>query len=589
MSVENGDDKARVVVKIPNVNYLLARILLSALARRGANRVIISPGSRSTPLAHTAMEMAEFEKYVLIDERSAAFFALGLAKADAVPAILICTSGTAAANYFPAVIEAAQSFTPLIVLSADRPAALRHTGAPQTIDQQRLYGDYVRCYAETPPAPDNAALQRGIRDTADMAFQLSVGEPHGPVHINVPLAEPLAPVDEDAARVTALWTELVFTDEFPKSPEGVHVVQADPDILARIQNAQAGLIVAGPGAARSARDCTALYRLSRQLGWPVLADVLSGLRFTGEPVIPHYDIFLRNDTIARLAPDLVLAFGAHPTSKTLNTYLNDQRGVHTIRVQAHTRNQDPERRSARDIVTDVALWCDAVTKSISAARDSWLLEPFQRAAASIRAQLANGVIEHDSAAELSYVKAAYDALRAQTTIVLANSMAIRYADSMFAYDGRTLTAFGMRGANGIDGTLSHAAGLSAASQQRTLLITGDLAFLHDLGGLFAVKKYAPRLDIVLLNNNGGGIFHFLPVHESTPHFELTHGTAHDVQLCACAELFGIGWARAHSPTELATILRTPITGARVIEVVTARETNHTRHQHWMDQLSTLNA
>jgi 2-succinyl-5-enolpyruvyl-6-hydroxy-3-cyclohexene-1-carboxylate synthase len=569
---------------LPNVNYLHAAVLLRALVKCGARQVVISPGSRSTPLAHTAMCLPELEQHVLIDERSAAFFALGLSRGDEVPAILICTSGTAAANYYPAVIEAAQSQTSLIVLTADRPLVLRNSGAPQTIDQSHLYGRYPKFFADLPEARLSIEHCHDVRRIAAQAFSLSVTSPFGPAHLNVPLDEPLAPIRVDETACGEIWEE--WQHESPVADPERPALRTPPhsevdrvyDVLDR---AMCGLIVCGPNSARTPREAEAILHLARQLGWPVLADVVSGVRFYGHPVLPHYDIFLRQESLAALAPDVVLAFGAYPTSKLLNSYLDRHRGAHTIRIQPHLLRQDPTARASEVIESDVAWLCEELAESVEVARDSLLLDPFQRASTLVAAELEN---VNSDACEAMFV---YDALRLwpdRGNIVLASSLSIRYADALAAGNGNLHHAYAMRGANGIDGTISFASGVARASQTPTLLILGDLAFCHDLSGLMSARSLS-NLTVLLLNNDGGGIFHFLPAYGTSEHFEAIQGTPHGSNLSAAKELFGLDWRRAATRADLMQSLAETSPRARVLEVAMSRVDNHRAHCALFEHLS----
>lgn len=566
----------------PNVNYRHAHALLRQLAACGARRVVISPGSRSTPLALTAISLPEFTTYTLIDERSAAFFALGLAKADGVPAILICTSGTAAANYFPAVIEATQWGTPLLLLTADRPLNLRACGAPQTINQERLYGSYPRFFADLPPAQDCAEHYRLVRSLAAQAYAAALGNPPGPAHLNVPLDEPLAPVMDDCGAT--------FKD--PESAEPAAAVKvtelpvaAIDAVAGRIDAALCGLIVLGPQAARTAAETAAIFGLAKALGWPVLADVLSGLRFHAPPVLPYYDIFLRAEQFAQLAPDVVLAFGGYPTSKALNSYLNRQRAAHTVHVKSCALPQDPDRRATESIVADVPALCRRICERVTAARDSLLFAPFNDASSRVRAAL-SGALE-DATGEAAAVIRAVAAVPDGGRLALAGSMAVRYAETLAAANGRLPHVYGLRGANGIDGTLSHAAGIAAASAMPTLLVTGDLAFVHDLNGLMAAARFAPQLTLLLLNNNGGGIFHFLPIadQETAEQFERIHGTPHHLKLAAAAELFGLDWTTLHSPEQIDARVPSPHARPCVLELRSERAADTANYQRLIAKLT----
>jgi 2-succinyl-5-enolpyruvyl-6-hydroxy-3-cyclohexene-1-carboxylate synthase len=571
-------------MKPTNVNLLHAMTLLRELHERGVRRVVISPGSRSTPLAYAALSHDRLQTFTLTDERSAGFFALGLSKADHSPAVLICTSGTAAANYFPAVIEASQADVPLIVLTADRPANLRGSGAPQTINQVNLYGGYPRFFADLPAAHSAVAHIRTIRKIAADAYQAATDFPAGPVHLNIPFAEPLAPIAQDEESVATVW-EQAWRDPIPLHIAKTRVLSPTEfaTISEIVRGAFCGLIVAGPDAARSLADAEALFHLSRKLGWPILADVASGLRFFSPPVVPYYDIFLREESLTSLAPDVVLAFGAHPVSKVLQNYLQQHASAHTIRVRTHHLPQDPFRLARTFVDTDVRTFCEALAGEIYASRDSLLLDPFQRAASCIRT--AREGAPPAELCEASFVLSALRTLPDNSQLVLANSLSVRYADTLCAAEGRACAVFSMRGANGIDGTLSHAAGIAAASDKPTLLITGDLAFLHDICGLHAVARFAPNLRILLLNNDGGGIFHFLPMADAeTPEqFEAIHGTPHDADFAAACRMFHVKHLVVESPDRL--LFQDDANSVQVIEVHISRVQNHRVYSAWLKRLT----
>ena len=573
-------------MNLPNVNYLHATVLLKQLISCGVHRVVISPGSRSTPLALTAENLPELQTYVLIDERSAAFFALGLSKADGVPAILICTSGTAAANYFPALIETAQSAVPLIVLTADRPIASRHGGAPQTIDQVNLYGKYPRFFADLPEARLDIERCRAVRTLAAQTYSHAVNCPCGPAHLNIPLDEPLSPMLRDEKACSALWNALRVEGEIRLSAPASRI--SDDATLKRLSlllsDSLCGLIVAGTRAARKPQDAEAIHLLSRQLGWPVFADITSGMHGFGNPVFPHYDIFLRGEELAGLAPDVVLVIGGVPTSKTLNAYLDHHRAAHTIHICGTGLPSDPAFRANDSIEADIGPLCESLAHSVMASRDSLLYEPFHQASTHVSTALERGLDE--TACEARYVLEAVRVMPDDSNLVLANSLPIRYADALLG-GGKPLQIFAMRGANGIDGTISHAAGVAAASQKPTLLVTGDLAFFHDMNGLMTALRFAPNLSLLLLNNNGGGIFHFLPVHdhEQSAQFETLHGTPHDLNLSAARDLFGLDWYSVANPLEIENLLKKRAGRPFVIEVQTTRESNHHAYMELISRLA----
>ncbi|NUO20310.1 2-succinyl-5-enolpyruvyl-6-hydroxy-3-cyclohexene-1-carboxylic-acid synthase [bacterium] len=576
MRLENGHHAARIngsAVTIPNPNYLQAGLLWRQLQTAGVSHIVISPGSRSTPLARTAAQSGNFECHVLTDERVAAFFALGLAKGLNKPVAVLCTSGTAPAHYFPAVIEASLSGYPLVVVTADRPQNLRNQGAPQTIDQPGMFGKYSRMTIDLPlPVADSAAMKSSlywIRQT--LAAMLSA--PAGPVHINVPMDEPLAPLESGAEMCAQIFEVL------EQSVESIHAAPApslpvDRKVISDMEASWCGLIVCGPDSARTENERRGILSLARKLGWPMLCDIASGLRFEGEPGMPGYDIFLRHEQLASIAPDFVFQFGGHPTSKVLCNYLNRHK-PHTVRMQRDTIPRDPDGLAARLIVADIAEYCRDIVAHAKVSRDSLLLDPFWKTSGLVRAHMHDAC--NDDSAEVSFVLSAIDCLPDDSNLVLASSMPVRYADLIAVPSGRKVHVFAQRGTNGIDGVISHAAGIAHTTKRPTLLICGDLAFLHDLGGWMAAR-HAANLRVLLLNNNGGGIFHFLPVADFPDTFETLHGTPLNVRLDAAAEVFGIKWMACASCSQLADALSWHSPQPSIIEVKTDRAANRAAHE-----------
>jgi 2-succinyl-5-enolpyruvyl-6-hydroxy-3-cyclohexene-1-carboxylate synthase len=560
-------------MNIANLNYLHASVLLHTFAELGVRHVVISPGSRSTPLARTAYLSDQFECDVILDERAAAFFALGCAKVDNRPAILICTSGTAGANYYPAVIEAAQSFTPLIVLTADRPAAVRHRGAMQTIDQEMLFGKFAKYFTDIPEPAATLEHARALREIALAAWRSAMSEPRGVAHLNIPLDEPLVPIERDAAQCTSIYAA-VSSETLPPialASPAMPVKTVIESIVARLRDSLCGLIVAGPGTARNAVEAEVIHRFARQLGWPLLADVVSGLRQMPNPVFPYYDLFLREESLTSLAPDLVIEFGACPTSKILNQYLDRHRAVHTIRIQPHGVVQDPSFRADETIIAPVAELCSVLAGKVEVSRDSLLYDPFQRVSGLLRSR----VIAHarsNMISESMVVHAAMNAMPEGANLVLASSLSLRYADMLAANEGRSVHVFAQRGTNGIDGTIAHASGVATASETPTLLITGDLAFCHDLGSFAVARKLAKKLTILLFNNNGGGIFHLVPAVKYQDTFEQLHGVPQDLNLEGCAQVFDLDWQKASTPDEVRRLIQDEKRDRlRVVEFVSSRQ------------------
>jgi len=580
MRMENGNHAPRTLgsaVNTPNPNYLQAELLWRQLIAAGVQYAVISPGSRSTPLARTAALSPALTCHVITDERAAGFFALGLAKASLAPVALVCTSGTAPAHYYPAVIEAAQCAIPLIVVSADRPIELRNSGAPQTIDQSGLFGRYAKMMIDLPvPRADELAM-RDMLYWVKAALRAMYQPPFAPIHINVQMAEPLAPEQNDAENCQRIAARISSKIE-QTTPQLAPQLLPDSDLANCIESAFCGLIVCGPDAARTNSERDAIHTLARKLGWPLLADVCSGLRFSGEPTLPFYDVFLRSPELAQLAPDCVIEFGGCPTSKPLNGYLNLHR-ARTIRIQPDSLPRDPDARAAAPIVCDVVAYLHELVSRIKVSRDSLLLDPFWKASAAIRGALTQLSPRPD--AELSYVQVMLSALPDAEDIVLASSMPVRYAELLAAHSGKHHHVYAQRGTNGIDGVLSHAAGIATATRRKTFLVCGDLALLHDLHGLLLLRE-TENLNVFVINNNGGGIFHFLPVADHGEPFERTHGTPHGADIAAFCSGAGMTCVHIGHPARMQLAILDE--SRRVFEIKTERAANRAAHVEIIDEL-----
>ncbi|MBU1637020.1 2-succinyl-5-enolpyruvyl-6-hydroxy-3-cyclohexene-1-carboxylic-acid synthase [bacterium] len=570
-------------MKIANHNYFRAAVLLETLAQQGVKRVVISPGSRSTPLARTADLSGRFQCDVILDERSAGYFALGCAKAEQRPVILICTSGTAGANYYPAVIEARQSCVPLIILTADRPLSLRGMGALQTIDQLDLFGRFAKFSIDVHELLASEDSAYNLRLLAATAGREALSEPAGPVHLNVPFDEPLVPLEQDAEVCTTVF-ETAFDKPLPEiEPETEPEIDIEP-LMTSIDRSLCGLIVAGPHTARNSDEAEAIHEFARQLGWPVLADAVSGLRFYPDPVFPYFDLFLRAEMLNSLAPDLVIEFGMCPTSKVLNEYLNRHRGVYTVRIQPNALVHDPYERAHETIIANPAQLSIRLSKRVQVSRDSLLFDPFQRASRLLYSKV-HAKLNEGEWSETLAAKAAIDSLPDDSNLVLASSLSLRYAEMVAANEGKRLNVFAQRGTNGIEGSIAHGSGIASASDKHTLLLIGDLAFCHDIGSLAVARKQAKNLTIVLFNNNGGGIFHLLPVAEYPDTFEKLHGTPHSLDLSGAAALFDLDWRKASSLAELdASLQGDQRDKLRIIEIASERSASTESLKRFIDEL-----
>jgi 2-succinyl-5-enolpyruvyl-6-hydroxy-3-cyclohexene-1-carboxylate synthase len=570
------------------------------LARAGVRHFCVCPGSRSTPLALTIARQPGVKLWMHLDERSAAFFGLGLAKTLREPVALVCTSGTAAANFMPAVVEAFYARIPLVVITADRPHELRDVGAPQTIDQINLFGAHAKWFvdmAEPDAAPE---MLRYTRTVAARAVALSRRGPAGPVHINCPYREPLLPDPAAPAAPQARADDrpYVSVSAGARAPDPTLVAALSADLSALPR----GLIVCG---SQPDPDLAgALTRLAGALGYPILADPLSGLR-NGEHdralVLDCYDAFLRDATwVERFAPQVVLRFGAMPVSKPLLLYLQRYPGCRTIVVDGDGGWSEPTLLASDMIQADGRLLCEALlialshrehrevdvessisVKSVSSVAESsaWA-SAWQAADRGSRAAI---VAQFDAMDELFEGKVFAELaalLPAGGLLYAGNSMPIRDLDTFFPGGECAIRLLANRGANGIDGVVSSALGASAANSGPAVLVIGDLSFYHDSNGLLAAMQHHLNLTIVLLNNDGGGIFSFLPQAAEPEHFETLFGTPHGLDFRPLAQMYGARYERAASwETFRASVQRGLETGGlHIVEVSTDRVHNVAQHR-----------
>lgn len=565
-----------------NANTALASAFAEELARGGLRHAVVSPGSRSTPLAVTLWRQPEIEVTVIVDERSAGFFALGAAQASGEPVALLSTSGTAAANYHPAVCEADESALPLLVLSADRPPELRGIGAGQTIDQLKLFGSAVRWFCEvgTHAADDEGLLH--YRALACRALAAARGEARpGPVHLNLPWREPLAPLPVEGA-VTAT-DPLALEGREGRPLTAVTHIDLEPsaflldEVAGHIGDAISGVIVAGRQLDPELRE--PLAHLARVSGFPILAEPTSQLRcgpHDRSRVVATYDLLLRDEHFARsVVPELVLRFGEMPTSKPLRSWLAAS-GADQIVVDPHGSWNEPTRRAAALLRADptelAAGWAARLDREERAAPEPWLAA--ERAALAIlRTELENSE-PSEPALHLALGRAHRDG----DLVYTASSMPIRDQEAFLAPAEADALFLCNRGANGIDGLVSSGIGAAHASGRPTTIVTGELGLLHDLGGLAALREVETPVRVVAIDNDGGGIFHFLPQEAALDgaEFEALLGTPRGVDVAKAAALFDLPHRRLESLAELPDALAA---GTGLIEVRTDRHANVALHRH----------
>ena len=546
-------------------SYLLLRALCDELARCGLEHACTSPGSRNTPLVLSLVREPRIRCWSHIDERCAGFFALGAAKASGLPVAVTCTSGTAAANYAPAVIEAYHAGVPLLVLTADRPPELRDVGAGQAIDQLKLYGDAVKWFQEVGVDRATDRSLRWIRALACRAFWTALEGRPGPVHLNFPLREPLV-LDEPLPE-----------DPVPGRPGRRPWLDRAPAVTAAGAAAAAelparGVVVAGTGV-----PAAELARFAERVGYPLLADPMSAARGS-QAAIARYDLLLRDPAFtAHVTPELVIRAGDLPTSKPLRAWLASLPATtRQLALDDRARRQDPDS-ALTDYqpglpATALNAWAPADADPGWAAR--WR-EADDAASVTIAAALGDSLSEPLLAASLG------EWLGPEATLFVASSMPVRDVELFFPARGPLPRVLSNRGANGIDGTVSSAFGAAAVQGSPVVLLIGDVALLHDIGGLLAARRHGLSLTIVVINNDGGGIFHFLAVAGESDAFEKHVATPHGVDFARAAELYGCAYQRADDADGLQRSLTSALNAPGVttlIEVRTVRAENLALHR-----------
>ncbi|MBW4614168.1 MAG: 2-succinyl-5-enolpyruvyl-6-hydroxy-3-cyclohexene-1-carboxylic-acid synthase [Desmonostoc vinosum HA7617-LM4] len=608
-----------MAIAYKNINQIWAYILTETLKRLGLTCAVICPGSRSTPLAVAfAQQAPDIEAISILDERSAAFFALGQAKVTGRPVVLICTSGTAGANFYPAVIEARESRVPLLVFTCDRPQELRNCHSGQTIDQWKLYGNYPNWQAELAlPSPDREILAY-LRQTIIYSWERASGggvslkpAPNkGPVHLNIPFRDPLAPIPDvkthDSASLQSLLAQFSPEEFFagiPNTSTASTMLSTSPlstsspfPIPQQWQKCDRGIIIAGVAQTQQPQEyCRAIAYLSQTLQWPVLAEGLSPIRNYADLnpyLISTYDQILRNQQLAKqLAPEMVIQVGEMPTSPVLRNWLkatNSQRWI----IDNSDQNLDPLhgrtthlRISIEDLGSREE---DAVMRELGDAEncfETFTVSPCPRVPASssnylqqwctaekqVRTVINQTLAEMENLFEGKVAWVVSQILPSGTPLFIANSMPVRDVEFFWQPNNLGVRSHFNRGANGIDGTLSTALGI-AHRQQSSVMLTGDLALLHDTNGFLIRNKFVGHLTIILINNNGGGIFEMLPIAKFDPPFEEFFGTPQDIDFAQLCATYGVQHELITSWQQLQQKLNPlPNTGIRVLELQTNRK------------------
>lgn len=543
----------------PSAAVTMCRTLLDEWALLGSAHAVVAPGSRSTPMALALIADDRFRVHVFHDERSAAFAALGVGLSTGKPAVLLCTSGTAAAEFFPAVAEASQACVPLIVCTADRPPELQGVGAPQTMYQQHLYGTYVRSFVNlSPPSMDESATWRAA---ARSTFQRCLTAPSGPVHLNLQFRDPL--VGSAAELPPRIESDFALGDQ----------MGTDLSSLRALGDTRKGLFLAGAGV----DDPRALVDLGSRLGWPVLADPRSGCRALSGQVITHADSILRHvSTAEQLRPDVIIRVGQPPASKVVNQWVA-QSGARILAVTPNGRRIDPEgvvSEHVRGNVAEIVRACEGFQPSHEFLSSWWKAESSARSAI-------DQVIDGESRISEPWVaRTVASSVADGQILMLSSSMPVR--DVEWFAERCPRVVFSNRGVNGIDGVISTGIGIAIGSTSAVTVLIGDVAFLHDSNALINLTERGVNVRIVVVDNRGGGIFSFLDQAKALERepFERFYGTPHQSNLQALAQAHNVEAFTATTKGDFTETFASLRTGVLVVQ--TSRDENVRDHQEIND-------
>ena len=546
--------------------------IVASLMQNGVEDVVISPGSRSTPLAYAFASTKELSIYRQVDERSAAFMALGIAKAKAKPVVLLCTSGTAAANYYPAIVEAKYARVPLIVITADRPHELREVGAPQAINQISLYGERVKWSAEF-PIPDGAIgtlpyVERHIARGVSIATTV----PYGPVHFNVPFREPLLiDFQEELPQPTFKNS---FVGEVTPSKE------ANAMLTDIVKHTKKGFVIVGELALGT--NLQQMWSFIRKLKWPVLVESLSNLR-TNVPddceqyLISTYDALLKNAAFKeQVAADTVIRFGAQPVSKFLTNFLIETLPANYLVIDEDPMFRDSAAVSTHFIHATIGSWLSELSIEKTVFDEEYLLQWRNAEDAAKKHIRIYPELEQDEGAVVRYL---LENLPNGSDLFVSSSMPIRDIDTFLLPTTKDIQVFANRGANGIDGVMSTAIGFSQARKEREMyILIGDLAFLHDVNAFIATRYQKCKVNIIVFNNDGGGIFSYLAQSTVKEYYEDLFGTPTALTFSDVAKMYEMEYVPIKDYTELDKLAEPANSPLRLVEIFTNRDENVASHR-----------
>ncbi|MGC9526702.1 MAG: 2-succinyl-5-enolpyruvyl-6-hydroxy-3-cyclohexene-1-carboxylic-acid synthase [Limnospira sp.] len=568
----------------PNINVLWGMLIVEELIRNGIDYFVLSPGSRSTPLTVAIARHSKAKRRVCVDERGAAFHAIGYARATGNPAVLISTSGSAPANYFPAAIEASTDRLPLIIISADRPPELRQTGANQTIDQVNLYGNYTRWTFDL-PCPDESISPAVVLTTVDQLVYRSRRSPRGPVHLNCMFREPLAPTDSAISDGYTIPLKHWLNGDRPRTiyelPKATPTPQTLQQIATILNETKRGILAIG--ALSSPGEILAVSELAKRLQFPIFADIRSGLRFGNfiPEQIQYFDLLLSTETWKNSEPiETVLQIGDRILSKRFLQQLEQHPPANYIVILDEPGRHDPAHALTHRIDSDIEMFCQNISPFLKTKiSETWKNNLF-KTSRKIGDAIADSLISNLDFNEIAIAREVSRHIPPDSGLFLSNSMPVRDMDNYGLYGGNYVRIGANRGASGIDGIIASATGFCQGLNAPTTLTIGDLAFLHDLNSLSLVRSLPHPLWIIAINNNGGGIFSFLPISQFEDVFEPYFGTPQNLNFSHAAKLFDIEYFAPQSLEDFVRDYQRAIASQKsaILEIKTDRQNNRELHQ-----------
>ncbi|MCP4180859.1 MAG: 2-succinyl-5-enolpyruvyl-6-hydroxy-3-cyclohexene-1-carboxylic-acid synthase [bacterium] len=582
-----------------NLNLEWSSLIIEELVRNNINHFCISPGSRSTPLTVAAAKHPRTETTLILDERSAGYYAVGYAKAVQKPAVLICTSGTAAANYFPAIIEAFHSNLPLLIITADRPSELRKCGANQTIDQTKIFSNYLRWEIDI-PSPDSVISKETLLHWIDQAVSHATGISPGPIHINCMFRKPLIPVEADELKLNLSVSELWDKSNDPlKKYEKSNITPSEHTInkLSQLLTENKGLLIIGE--LNSEEECLAVEKFAKKLNWPTVTDILSGLRLIKkhDNFVDHYEqIICGESSSCQTKYETVFHIGGTIISEKLQNFIKSIKPLTYITVSNNSLENDQNHLVTLKIHSDLNILCNKLIHKISdkSSSNSIQFSILEKQQKKIEEKLDHFSKTDSLISEISIARLTTTHIKKSNVLFIGNSMPIRdfnnFSKRPGSPDCKHLIKIGAnRGASGIDGIIASACGFLSGFKKNGTLVLGDLSLLHDMNSLSIIGSTKIKIIIIAINNNGGGIFSFLPINKHKDIFNKYFGTSHNYSFKQVSEMFGLEYFNPNKNKEFVEIYNAckKKKESCLIEIKTDRNKNYQQHKTLNNEITKI--